>query len=268
MELFKPSDPSGLRSAISYVRSLASSMRDRISTDAWRILQRIDRDVWDFDGDVDEDRLAEVMELLNKLVEGFLAFNGMASESMTRGQGWRFLDMGLRLERAFDSAKLIQATLTGPDGDDGSLLDALLEVADSSITYRRRYLTRLEAAAVADLLIADETNPRSIAYQAAAIEDHLADLPRESIHPQRNRGHQLAIDLRAILRLADLRWACQLAAENPDPKSPSGRRPRLRDLTDRIVEHVTQISQQLSHTYFSHAMPPERLDSVEQESGA
>ena len=46
-----------------------------------------------------------------------------------------------------------------------STLEMLLEVADSSITYRSRYFTAMQAALVLDLLMNDEANPRSLAFQ-------------------------------------------------------------------------------------------------------
>ena len=81
---------------------------------------------------------------------------------MTRGQAWRFLDIGRRVERVDFIARFVRATIVGP-GNDAALLEAVLEVMDCSLTYRRRYLTHLEThVAVADLLLADDTNPRGV----------------------------------------------------------------------------------------------------------
>ncbi|HEX8916303.1 MAG TPA: circularly permuted type 2 ATP-grasp protein, partial [Humisphaera sp.] len=172
-DVFNPADRGGLRATIRHVHALARVLRDRISADAYRILQTIERDVADFNVNVDDDQVPTVLELLNKLMVGFLAFAGVAADSMTRGQSWRFLDMGFRLERASAVTKLLRLTLVDASVEEGSLLDGVLEVGDSSLTYRRRYLTQLEAPAVVDLLLADETNPRSVAFQVAALQDHL-----------------------------------------------------------------------------------------------
>ena len=121
-----------------------------------------------------------MVELLNRLIGGFLAFGGVVAESMTRGQAWRFLDMGNRTERAIALARLVRATLVDVAADESSILDAVLDVGDCALTYRRRYVTQLEVPAVADLLVADESNPRSAAFQVAVMEEHLAQLPREA----------------------------------------------------------------------------------------
>ena len=183
-EVFKPASDGGLRSAIDHVEDLIRALRDRVSTDAWRILQGVQRDLSDFDKGGKADRPVRVVELLNRLAVEFLAFSGVVAESMTRGHAWRFLDMGSRIERAIASCRLIQSALVKVTTDEASLLDAILEIFDGSLTYRRRYFTHVDAGAVVDLLIADEGNPRSVAYQVVAIEQHLCSLPRQTDHPR------------------------------------------------------------------------------------
>jgi uncharacterized alpha-E superfamily protein len=237
-------------------------LRGRISVDAWQILREIEREAPTFARSQpslvspDDDRIPDFLEMLNKLVYSFLAFSGMASDSMTRGQGWRFLDMGMRIERAMAVTHLIRATLVNVSEEELSLLDALLDITDSSLTYRRRYFTRLEAAAVLDLIVADESNPRSIAYQATAIEQHLCHLPRESNHPRRSPDHQLAIKLVSTLRLADISAISQ---------PTKNYRLRLNDLMNDILESLANISEQVSQIYFSHASGSGRLLSETQE---
>ena len=107
-----------------------------------------------------------MLDLLNRTVLTLAAFGGLAVESMTRGEGWRFLDMGRKLERSLHTiapAERRRSSTRPPQ--EGPVLDAVLEVADSWMTYRRRYLSSLQAAAVLDLLVLDETNPRSLASQ-------------------------------------------------------------------------------------------------------
>ena len=72
---------------------------------------------------------------------------------MTRGPGWRFLDMGRRLERAVQAtARSCEARSSTPAADEDPVFEALLEIADSSMTYRNRYLTNLQLPPLLDLL--------------------------------------------------------------------------------------------------------------------
>jgi uncharacterized circularly permuted ATP-grasp superfamily protein/uncharacterized alpha-E superfamily protein len=248
--VFAPLRQEGLRPTVNHVHNLARVLRDRISADAWRILQTIERDVSTFSGDVDDDHVTSVIELLDKLVLSFAGFIGLAMDSMTRGQSWRFLDMGHRIERAVKLCHLIQTTLVDAAPEDSSLLEAVLDAADSSLTYRRRYVTHFEVAAVVDLLVADETNPRAIAFQIGAIAEHLANLPRESTHPHRNPDRQMTLRLRTELILTDLGAACEPL---------EGTRPQLDGLLTEVREDLTAISEQLSQIYFSHAKSSRRF---------
>ncbi len=92
-------------------------------------------------------------------------------ENMTRNKGWAFLDMGRRIERAGNMSEAILWLFGQPlerEEETGRLF-FLLEVADSFITYRSRYRLDPMLALVLDLLLLDETNPRSLAYQLASI---------------------------------------------------------------------------------------------------
>jgi uncharacterized circularly permuted ATP-grasp superfamily protein/uncharacterized alpha-E superfamily protein len=251
-----PAPTGGLRSSIDHVETLVRSLRDRVSTDAWRILQGIERDLSDFDRCLPAEQPGRVVELLNRLAIEFLAFSGVVAESMTRGYAWRFLDMGNRVERILASARLIRSALGRVLADESALLEALLEIADSSLTYRRRYFTHLDAAAVVDLLAADEANPRSIAYQVVAIEQHLCNLPRHATHPQASPYSQLILQLRTNIRLADLQLACQVEG---------GRRVRLIELMNQVIETTQTVAEQVSQVFFSHAAITHRLSGPGEE---
>ena len=99
------------------------------------------------------------------MITDLAAFSGMEMENMTRGHGWRFLDIGRRLERAMNATSLVrQALSAGPS--DNAVLEPLLEIADSSMTYRRRYFARPQLAPVLDLLLLDDTNTRAAGVSA------------------------------------------------------------------------------------------------------
>ena len=199
----------GLRGSVANLHRLARVLRDTISTDAWRILQEIYRAVFNFKTGL-SDPASGVLELLDNLIVTLAAFAGLASDSMTRGQAWRFLDIGRRVERASFISRFLRDSLTEPDTDP-VLLEAVLDIGDSSLTYRRRYMTHLETHAVADLLLADETNPRSVAFQLALIDQHLGALPRDLSHPDRNHDQRLLLKLRTSIQLADFVELCSAA---------------------------------------------------------
>jgi uncharacterized circularly permuted ATP-grasp superfamily protein/uncharacterized alpha-E superfamily protein len=233
----------GLRGIITYVHSLARVLRDRISADAWRILQQIYRAATSFKIDARQP-LAGLTELLDELTVAFAAFVGLVADSMTRGQAWTFLDMGRRIERVDFIGRLLRDTIVEP-GADPVLLEAILEISDSSLTYRRRYLTHLEPHALADLLLADDTNPRSVAFQLARLDNRLSALPHDTTYPDRNRDQRLLLKVRTSVQLADLVKLCVVP--------PETRRDGLGALLDEVIDGNSRLSDAVARVYFSHA---------------
>jgi uncharacterized alpha-E superfamily protein len=175
---------------------------------------------------------------------------------MTRGPGWRFLDMGRRIERAAAAIQLLGATLVparpvAAPTDSQRLEEMLLEIADSSMTYRNRYLGTLEAAPLIDLLVIDETNPRSIGFQVARLADHVGHLPRDESSPVLAGEERAVMAALGTLRLADV---TTLATADAD-----GTRPHLGNLLTRLDASLRSITESITHRYLVHSAPRRRL---------
>jgi uncharacterized alpha-E superfamily protein len=125
-------------------------------------------------------------------------------ESMTRSLGWRFLDMGRRIERATHQTKLINIALPLVQNGSRNTLEALLEISDSTMTYRSRYRSTFQLAPVLDLLLADENNPKSLAFQFNQLADHVKHLPRQSERSYAYPEERIALKMLTAVRLLDL----------------------------------------------------------------
>ena len=116
-----------------------------------------------------------IIERVEAALRIISSLSGLAQENMTQLAGWRFLELGRRIERGILTCRLVRCFAL-PGAPDGGL-DVLLELADSQITYRQRYLMVAARAPVIDLVMLDPNNPRSVAFQLDRIETHLAALP-------------------------------------------------------------------------------------------
>jgi uncharacterized alpha-E superfamily protein len=258
--VFDESRPASLRASVGSMWQMASVVRDRISIDSWRILARVRRDCLadrpPSPPPRSRGRITDVLPLLDTLILDLSAFAGLGTESMTRGPGWRFLDMGRRIERALAAIHLLKATLVPPQPqaaatDSQRLEEMLLEIADSSMTYRNRYLGTLEAAPLIDLLVIDETNPRSVAFQIAALADHVANLPHDASSPVLSGEQRSVMAALGLLRLADVP---ALAARDPD-----GSRAQLGQMLTRLDMLLKTCAESITHRYLVHAAPRRRL---------
>jgi len=256
-----PDLPASLRSNLEHARRLATIVRDRISVDTWRVVNQLRRDVGD---DPRSRDASEALARLDDLLVPLAAFQGHTTESMTRGMGWRFLDLGRRIERAAATGSLLRALLAEPTPaatgspaarptgrDERPVLDVALEVAASAMTYRSRYRSRVSAMPVIDLLVLDETNPRAIAYQLAAIRDHTDALHRPVGIGARADEQRLALSMLSQTQLA--------VAENLAAVDASGQRAALVQLLDHIDATLPQLSDTVTRRYLSHAQPSRRL---------
>ena len=133
---------------------------------------------------------------LDALVRRAAALSGLSAENMTRGPNWLFMDLGRRMERAQHLAWLVRQTVAIADARETEHMRILLEIADSAMTYRSRYLNVFQLVPFVDLLLLDENNPRSCAFQLAAIESHLRELPRITLAQRSDVPGTIAHEMR------------------------------------------------------------------------
>jgi len=247
--MFDPVCAYGLQETLSHLHRTAGLVRDRLSLDAWRTLSRFHTKVtlhaYQTESPTHPIELGDTLAMLDDSIRMLAAFSGMEMENMTRNHGWRFLGMGRRLERAQHLVGLLRSLLArGSPEEDGSLV-LLLELADSIMTYRSRYLTTPMLPPVIDLLLLDETNPRSVAFQVAALVDHVEQLPRDMDENVRSPEQRLVLSLLTEVRLAEIAPLCDEDSE--------GRRGALESLLNAVGTALPQLSELITRDYFSHA---------------
>jgi uncharacterized alpha-E superfamily protein len=246
--------PGSVRSLLLALSRMARTLRDRLPADAWRLIVGLDGALGvRRSGQIR--RPAEALERLDELFVRLAALDGLVIEGMTRGEGWRFLDMGRRLERATQLVDLLGATLTERIDPEASLLEALLEFGDSLMTYRRRYQTRIQAHAVLDLLLADESNPRALVYQLRGLEAHVRALPRESEGVGPSPEERIVLEALTSVRLASVEHLARF--------DESGRRMLLAGLLADLEDALPMFSEVISQSYLSHAQMPRQLSRLE-----
>jgi uncharacterized circularly permuted ATP-grasp superfamily protein/uncharacterized alpha-E superfamily protein len=195
--------PVGLLSSIDSAVHSASQIRDRFSPDGWLALNDMQKTAQRFASRVKpgDDATRAMTVLLRKLA----GFSGLVHENMYRFAGWRFLELGRRLERAIQTAR-ITAWLTEKDAPDGSL-EMLLEIGDSVMSHRRRYSVSAGTQSAIDLLALDPLNPRSVIFQLTELRLQMEMLPGGiedgQLSPTAKAALQIETDLR-VTEAADM----------------------------------------------------------------
>jgi uncharacterized circularly permuted ATP-grasp superfamily protein/uncharacterized alpha-E superfamily protein len=191
--------PGALPFLVGAAQSAASVIRDRFSPDAWRALTDL-HELIDAPHEPAPTESA-IFERTNAALRIVASFSGLAQENMSQLAGWRFLELGRRIERAIATCRFVRQFAY--HGERAGALDLLLELADSQITYRRRYVMVAAPAPVVDLVALDPNNPRSVAYQLARIETHLAVLSKRSMENRLSPPEQIAIALATQFRTTE-----------------------------------------------------------------
>src|SRR5262249_18162645 len=190
---------------------------------------------------------------LDDIIRFVAILSGLAQENMTRGTGWRFLDLGRRLERAeFVVTGVLEPFGHSPIDWDAAMRLAL-ELCDSTITYRTRYLGQLQPAPVLDLVMLDDTNPRSLLFQLRAIDTDLDYLVRVSGVRVPSLPASFASDLDAAVR--------QFAGDEQVWRHEGLALAQLRDMTADADQRLDQLSEAITRAYFSHVPTAQAVGS-------
>ncbi len=242
--LFDPDSPDSLAQVLGNVARTADQVRERLSPDAWRIIERltsIPKLRWRAHA------VSDAVSLLNDLSDAQSAVNGLIHENMTRGYGWRFLDMGRRIERSRYMIRIMRELLVRVDRENPGVLGMQLELVDSLITYRSRYKTEPQLPAVLDLVLADDSNPRSLVFQLAEMKNHMAVMPLEELDGHLSRAQRNLIAIHTEVILADVDKLATVT-------SRKGHRTHLNRLLNRCEEGLGTLTDLITQTYFSHSI--------------
>ena len=229
----------------------ARAVRDQMSNDTWMVLGAVERALAQqsdfppgttdsgFAGHIDDTLLASAH---TQTLAGMLALSGVAAESMVHDVGWTMMDIGKRIERGLGLTALLRATVTTVrnPGAEQTITESALVACESSVIYRRRTLGKVSVAAVADLVLFDAENPRSLVYQLERLRMNLKALPGSS---GSSRPERLADEISTRLRRLD---PADLEDVNAD-----GERAELADLLSNVHSALRDLSNVITATQLS-----------------
>ena len=244
--VYDPSSTSSLRWNLKQMRGVARNLKERLSSDTWRVLQELDSQFSTTPSHGENRYLAE-MTLLDSAIVTLSAFAGLLSENTTRGPGWRFLEVGRRMERAVQMGELLRSGIAEAPPEVEPYLQLLLQIADSSITYRTRYLSVLRTDLVLELLLVDESNPRSVGFQLATLLHQLERLQEHDEARRRGVERPLASKILASIRGANVTELSERDSE--------GRLEKLEKLIVELVSNLHALSDALTANYLVHLAP-------------
>lgn len=253
LELFAETTPDGLPWLFSYFLRNSRAIRDHLGDDSWRTLNHLHHQLKSLQH---TQAITGGRSSLESVITHLAAFFGLCNETMPHHYGWRFMDLGRFTERVISSLELLKLALITAHKPGVPLWEAILSTTDNLTVYRRRYRSQLHPTAILDLLLFDESNPRSIGYMLKRLERQIEHLPQPEGTPFRNRENRLIIEATSKLHLVEPDSLLDLDTSEIA-------RTALEELLDALLSPLHQLSDAISHSHFSHAETPKQLVTLQ-----
>ena len=247
------SETRGLPVMLDSIQRLTGTLRDRFSSDmntaVGPLLIGVRQKLFGARGNLDP-----LLAALDDIVRFVSTLSGLAQENMTRGTGWLFLDLGRRLERSQFVLTSALAPFNQSPIDWDAAMRIALELCDSTITYRTRYLGQLQPAPVLDLVMLDDSNPRALAFQLNAIRSHLQRLGETSGTYVPEALQSLDSDFTRIVQL--------FGGEEQAWRHEGLALAMLREITEDTERRIEDLSEAITRAYFSHVPAAQAVGSM------
>lgn len=233
---------------LSLIRA-SQNLRDNLSDDMRRVISQLE--VEPYASSVYSVQHAHLFDVVIYLS----SISGLSQENMSREVGWHFLELGRRIERAAFSLRVLKSFVSLGSIYDKFVVENLLSINDIRITYMRRYGHRIETDSVLDILLFDETNPRSLGYQIAKIQKYVPLLPAKA-EGARPLTEKIALKLFTAYRTVDIREF--FAHENPAGE--------LTPWLNGLGEQLGELGRSIADSYFTYVEEQYRIGEMDGQS--
>ncbi|MGV6807839.1 MAG: alpha-E domain-containing protein, partial [bacterium] len=236
-----------IRQCIDAMLACAEESKGLFSSDGQRIINDIRDEVSGLGSSANTTGSYGLEQSLNQMISRLMALSAIIQESMVRGTGWRFVEIGRRLERSLQIVYLLRATLTHEmSGEDKStLLECVLRSIESLVACQRRFPGSLSVRNTLDMSLLDSTNPRSILFQLNELVDHIDHLPLGAPRGELEKEQRCALEALNLVRLSQLDYLAY-------PKDGEGVLSDLDQMFSRLTYLLTETSNHLSARFFVH----------------
>ena len=245
--------PGSIKSTLNSLLYSADECKELLSSDTIRVINDI-RDALDsLDLSLESGLSSAPEEALDPLVIPLIALSGLMQESMVRGVGWHFMDMGRRVERAIQIMKTVTTLIASEvdKADSETLLHTMLRSMEVLITYRRQSRNRAGLELGLELVMIDGSNPRSLIFQFEQLQNHFSVLRKNDINSK-----ALAEEDRALLEAIT---SLKLSRINQLVEVTDGSRQNLTVLLTKLNKLLSDFSNLVSDKYFDHRIDPQQL---------
>ncbi|MCB1690359.1 MAG: circularly permuted type 2 ATP-grasp protein [Halioglobus sp.] len=242
-----------VKSTLNAMLASADESKELLSTDTMRVINDLRDAMGELDVALDGGLTSAPEEALDPLVTTLTALSGLMHESMVRGVGWHFMQLGKRIERSLQTLNTVRclATPVADEADQTTLLTALLISMEVLITYRRHGRQRRGIELGLELVLLDGSNPRSLLFQLEELQKHLAELPKaETKTGELGEEERALLEAMTSLRLSRLPQLLE---------TTSATREEMDQLLQQLEELLLEFNRIISDKHFDHRTDEQHL---------
>lgn len=248
-----PENPGSIAAATARARENVRSVRELVSSELWEAVNDLHLELRS--RDLENEVAEQPSELLRMVRNASMAIYGVASETMPRDAGWRFLALGRLIERAEMTCRLIDVRYGQLDAlrvpgrrdvvvEDGGFHNwvAVLKSASAFEAYRRRYRSSTDPVDVIEFLLLADDLPRSVVYCLTSAMHQL-----EALSDGRpSRAVRLLGRTTSSLQYRDV---AELLDED------------LHDFLEDVQQRIQQVAEAVADEFFRH-QPPGAMHAI------
>lgn len=242
-----------IKSTLNAMLSSADESKELLSTDTIRVINDLRDALDELDFTLAGGLTSAPEEALDPLVTGLAALSGLMQESMIRGVGWRFMELGKRIERSrqiINSVRSLMIPVT-EESTQSTLLTALLISMEVMITYRRRGRVRRGIELGLELVMLDDSNPRSLLFQLERLQQLLVKLPQtDSTVGELEEEERALLEATTSLKLSRLSRLLETTSDKRDD---------MENLLHQLDKLLDDFNRFISDKHFDHRTDPQQL---------
>jgi uncharacterized circularly permuted ATP-grasp superfamily protein/uncharacterized alpha-E superfamily protein len=238
---------------LSLLKNAVYSVRNFWALDTWRVLRQMEEEWNKAKTDTHGDHLGMISSI-DALNTSMFAFLGMNRESVRREQGWNIMDLGRKIEQALYIITLLRSVFQNKQEEQvgHELMESIMIVSQSLITYRYTYRDHLQLPLALELLMLDTNYPKSLAYLVEKIKRYISLLPKEGTEIPLSDKQRNIQEADSLLKLADV---IKLAQHDPHTMEYAS----LNKFLDKLYSLIADTSMLISKTYFKHSQTQKQL---------
>jgi uncharacterized circularly permuted ATP-grasp superfamily protein/uncharacterized alpha-E superfamily protein len=232
--------------SLSMLSNLNASVKNLLTMEAWRIYEKMQKE-WNSYNKREFLTNKDHINELDKLLIFLMAYKELIDESIFKEQGLILYDIGCKIENSQLLISKLRSLLTQKLDKliEYDVLDSMLNSYESYNSYRAYYKSSLDLENVLDFLVFNTKYPKSLIYVINQLLSDLKELPKNENNSHLSSFEEPVFKVFSMITLTTTEKLLESSEEDYVYTE-------LDEFLSMLSDLLTQTSEELTKTYFSH----------------